>query len=130
MLKACCKCGKIHSRDYNCQPATQTQRRCSQADKFRNTKYWREKAAEIKRRDFQMCRVCLLKLYNTKLQINGEKTSVHHIIPLAEDYSRRLDNDNLITLCSYHHELAEKGVIPRAHLRDIAASPLCFNALK
>lgn len=55
---------------------------------------------------------------------NSRRLSAHHIIPLAEDYDRRLDDDNLITLCSYHHELAERGVIPRPLLLELArASP-------
>jgi hypothetical protein len=48
---------------------------------------------------------------------------VHHIIPLAEDYNKRLDNDNLITLCNYHHKLAEDNQIPREELQEII-SPL------
>lgn len=130
MLKVCCRCGKIHSRDYNCQPVVKVQKRYSQADKFRNTQLWRKKANSIKKRDYQMCRVCLLNLYNTIRQYNSENTSVHHIIPLSEDFGKRLDDDNLITLCRYHHELAENGAIPRSLLREIAASPICFNELK
>ena len=46
---------------------------------------------------------------------------MHHIIPLEEDYNKRLDSDNLITLCRYHHELAEKGEISREELQEIIA---------
>jgi hypothetical protein len=45
---------------------------------------------------------------------------VHHIIPIAEDDSKRLDNDFLITLCEFHHEAAEAGKIPRAELIEMA----------
>jgi hypothetical protein len=48
---------------------------------------------------------------------------VHHIVPLAEDLGRGLDMDNLITVCDYHHRLAEEGEIPRTVLTDIIAIP-------
>ena len=123
MLKACSKCGKVHKRGYICSTAIKPQQtRNTQADKFRNTAIWRKKAENIKKRDFYMCRVCREKQYNTMLQYNTYRLSVHHIVPISEDYDRRLDDDNLITLCAYHHELAENGRIPRAYLRDLAAA--------
>lgn len=122
MLKACGKCGKIHERGYRCAAGTRLSRtRDSPADRFRNTKKWREKSEEIRTRDFHMCRVCREGLYNTRLLFNAERLSVHHIAPLAEDFGRRLDNGNLITLCAYHHELAESGAIPRRVLLGLAA---------
>lgn len=123
MFKACSKCGRIHERGYVCTAGVpKSQKRSSQADKFRNTQDWRRKSEAIKKRDMYLCRVCFMKQYNTVLQYTSRKLSVHHIVPLAEDYSRRLDDDNLITLCAYHHELAESGRIPRAYLRDLAAT--------
>lgn len=100
------------------------QERNSQVDKFRNTSAWRQKSEDIKTRDMHLCRICLTKQYNTVLQYNSRKLSVHHIVPLAEDYDKRLDDDNLITLCSYHHELAEHDRIPRRLLRDLARIPV------
>ena len=44
---------------------------------------------------------------------------VHHAISLEEDFDKRLDNDNLITLCEEHHEQAERGEIPRAVILKI-----------
>ena len=40
--------------------------------------------------------------YDTDFKYNYEGLEVHHIIPLEEDYSRRLDSYNLITLCNMH----------------------------
>ena len=54
--------------------------------------------------------------------IRDRDTSVHHIVPLVEDYEKRLDDDNLITLCSRHHEMAEKGDIDRRELLVSASS--------
>ncbi len=50
--------------------------------------------------------------------------SVHHIVPLAVDYSMRLDDNNLITLCRSHHELAESGIISAAQLLQLIDEPL------
>ena len=46
---------------------------------------------------------------------------MHHIIPIEENYDKRLDENNLITLCRYHHEMAESGEIPREELQEIVA---------
>ncbi len=46
--------------------------------------------------------------------------AVHHIISLEADFDRRLDSYDLISLCSYHHELAENGRISAEILLDIA----------
>jgi hypothetical protein len=40
-------------------------------------------------------------------------------VPVEEDYSKRLDNDNLITLCNFHHKMAEAGQIPRDELKKL-----------
>ena len=48
---------------------------------------------------------------------------VHHIIPISIDYSKRLDSDNLITLCTYHHHQAEKGLIAKEQLLEIMDPP-------
>lgn len=121
MRKVCSKCGKIHERGFVCTAGPSVkQERNSQADRFRNTQMWRRKSESIQARDMHLCRICLIKQFNTKLQHNSRRLSAHHIIPLAEDYDRRLDDDNLITLCSYHHELAERGVIPRPLLLELA----------
>lgn len=49
--------------------------------------------------------------------------SVHHIVPLSEDYERRLDAGNLITLCRFCHAKAEHGGILRARLFELASIP-------
>ena len=93
------------------------------SDKFRNTIAWKRKAEECKTRDRHLCRVCVAGLYNTLTQLNYKNLESHHIIPIAEDYNKRLDNDNIITLCQMHHKMAEKGQIPRKVLQEILASP-------
>ena len=67
-------------------------------------------------RDRMCCRMCL-----KAGQIEYRGLSVHHIIPLAVDFDKRLDDDNLITLCRFHHERAERGQIKAWELLQLAA---------
>jgi 5-methylcytosine-specific restriction endonuclease McrA len=41
---------------------------------------------------------------------------VHHIVSIEKDNDRKLDSDNLITLCSYHHKQAEMNKITEEEL--------------
>ena len=94
-----------------------------QIDRFRKTKQWTEKSIEIRQRDRYLCRVCEANLYHTVNQLNWKNLEVHHIVPLCEDYNKRLDNDNLITLCKYHHTMADSGEIPREELFKLVSNP-------
>ena len=125
-LVTCKYCG-IVERGHGCKnrpKRVQTKNRTS--DKFRNTIAWKRKAEECKVRDRHLCRVCVAGLYNTLTQLNYKNLESHHIVPIAEDYSKRLDNDNIITLCQMHHKMAEHGQIPRKVLQEILASPPGF----
>ena len=62
-----------------------------------------------------------MKAYNTVEEYNSAGLEVHHIVPLEEDESLAYDWANLITLCRYHHELAERGEIPRYVQQRIVA---------
>ena len=119
----CSRCGIVR-RGHKCPYQTYRKRdKDSRADKFRKTKAWTKKSIEIRQRDRYLCRVCEANLYNTINQFNFNKLEVHHIIPIHEDYNKRLDNDNLITLCNYHHKLAEDNSIPRDLLQEIISPP-------
>ncbi|MCR1821990.1 HNH endonuclease [Terrisporobacter sp. DSM 29186] len=91
----------------------------SEADKFRWTRSWQKKRDDIRRRDKHLCQICIRKLYNTINKYNYNNLEVHHIVPIKESYDLRLEDTNLITLCEYHHELAEQGTIPRDELLSI-----------
>ena len=115
MLKACSRCGKIHKPGECTAGIKYTQKiRDSEADKFRNRKIWRRKADEILERDGHCCRVCL-----SAGVINSTDLSVHHIVPIEEDDSKKLDGANLITVCSVHHEMCEAGIISRDVQREL-----------
>ena len=81
---------------------------------------WKRKSLEIRERDKYLCQICMRKLYGTTQQYNNREIEVHHIVPIAEDWDGRLDNDNLISLCGRHHEMAEAGKISQAELKEIA----------
>lgn len=120
MLKSCKYCGRIHDSKYICpNKPIRNKYKKTKEDRFRNTKAWQRKRDQIKDRDKGLCQVCIRKLYNTLKQYNYADIEVHHITPLREDYELRLDDDNLVSVCKYHHELAESGQIPREILRDM-----------
>ncbi|MBQ5332539.1 MAG: HNH endonuclease [Oscillospiraceae bacterium] len=87
-------------------------------DKFRSTIVWQKKRNTIAERDLWLCRICLEQGH-----LNSDSLQVHHITPLADDYSLRLEDSNLITLCPFHHEQAECGQISAEHLRELAGTP-------
>ena len=119
----CSRCG-IVKRGHICPYKTYRKKeKNTEADKFRKSKAWTNKSIEIRQRDRYLCRVCEANLYNTINQFNYNKLEVHHITPVAEEYNKRLNNDNLITLCNYHHKLAEAGEIPREELQNLISPP-------
>lgn len=82
--------------------------------KFRNSAEWKKKSEEIRERDKFLCQICLKKnIFNYK------DLSVHHIQPIAEQPSLRLENSNLITVCERCHQDCECGKIPRAEQQAI-----------
>lgn len=120
----CKYCGIVERGNHICPYKTYRKKeRDSQADKFRKSKRWTDKSIEIRQRDKYLCVICMANRYNTIRQYNFDKLEVHHIVPLAEDYNKRLDNDNLITLCKYHHKLAEDGCISREELQELISPP-------
>lgn len=125
MLKSCTYCGKIHDKKYMCQEKNTAiknrQRKANDIEnKFRWSAEWKKKAEDIKRRDMYLCQACIRNIAGTSELYNPHDLSVHHIIKLRDDYNKRLDDDNLITLCRAHHEAAESGEIPADELRQIA----------
>lgn len=122
MKKACPYCNQFHEINYVCPKRPQRHRdRDTVIVKFRNSKQWQNKRAYIRMRDRNMCRLCAIGYGNKPIAYVSE-VSVHHIVPLSVDFGKRLDDDNLICLCGYHHELAESGKIPAILLKKLAKS--------
>lgn len=119
MLKSCQYCGRIHDSKLICSKKPKKQKQITEIDKFRWTRIWQKKREEIKKRDLHLCQICIRELYNTETKYNTQNLEVHHNIPINEDYNKRLENNNLLTVCYYHHELCESGDIPREEVQRI-----------
>ena len=117
----CKYCGVVE-RGHRCPHKKSRQKSGDRrSDRFRKTKAWTNTSVEIRQRDRFLCQVCLRNLYNTLSFLNYKTVEVHHITPIEEDFNLRLENENLISLCSYHHHMADKGEIPRKVLQDIVS---------
>lgn len=115
----CSHCGVV-PRGHRCPyRKSRTKSGDRQSDRFRSTKLWTAKSIEIRQRDKYLCQICLRNRYNTLSFLSYKTVEVHHITPIVEDYNRRLDNDNLISLCAFHHRMADNGQIPKAELYEI-----------
>lgn len=118
MLKSCRYCGKIHDSKFDCGKKPVRKKAYTKADYFRRTQAWTNKAIQIKRRDNYLCQICIRGLYGPR-KLNHSDLSVHHAVPVIEDWEKRLDGDNLITTCLTHHEMMENGTIPYEAVRNI-----------
>ena len=118
MLKSCSKCGRIHEHNYICKAITRINSG-SLSNKFRNTQAWKKKRKIVFDRDKGLCQLCIRNLYDTYGRIYNNSIEVHHIEPIVEEYELRLDQGNLISLCTYHHKMADRGKIPKQVLKDI-----------
>lgn len=128
MLRSCQYCGRIHERSYVCPQKQQriAERQSSRSKNnkrvydFHRSRAWRDKSEDIKQRDGYCCQICIRGLYDPDRKYETDDLSVHHIIPVSEDWDRRFDDEILLTACRRHHELAEAGKIPRGELLRIA----------
>lgn len=121
MLKSCYYCGRVHPIGYDCpkKPKRIRKEYDTKQVQFRATVSWRKKSKQIQQRDKYLCQACLHEFPGTVHKYNSNNLSVHHIVPLDEDFSRKLDDDNLITLCAGHHKQADMGIIGKNTLFDI-----------
>lgn len=79
--------------------------------KFYQSTAWKKKRAEILKRDNYTCKQCLSEL-EAGHQPSGTLNSnlhVDHVMPIREDYSKRLDSSNLQVLCQYHHNIKTRA---------------------
>ena len=124
MKRSCPYCGRIHERNFVCPKKPVPQKRMKHStdqNKFRSKNAWTKKSVAIRKRDGYLCQICARGLYDPEKLYQTENLEVHHIVPLKNDYNLRLDDENLITLCGKHHEMAEAGLIPAGLLKRIAA---------
>lgn len=139
MKKSCCICGRIHEKGEACpfkpkkaggkrkREDKRYRDRQESAVKFRSSAAWTKKAIEIKKRDGWCCAVCLEGRYPIEEFtdgrggiINFRQLEVHHIVKASESVEKRLDGENLITLCVDHHKMADCGEIKAGYLEELA----------
>ena len=127
----CKYCGIVERGNHRCPYKTCKKKAYdTEADRFRKSKRWTNKSIEVRQRDRYLCRVCEANLYNTVQQFNFNEVEVHHIEKLSDNFDKRLDNDNLITLCRYHHKMADDGKIPKEVLYELLSNPPLPNVSK
>ena len=128
MLKSCPYCSRIHPFGYACprKPVHQRiqggKRKDDGQQEIRSSSRWTKTSLRIRERDKFMCQLCFrgIKTLDGKKAITYDDVSVHHIVPLVEDKSQAFEGLNLLTLCRYHHDMAEEGKVSRAVLVQIA----------
>lgn len=125
MLVSCSYCNGFHKRGVIC-PSRPKENRRTEKDptyvfRFRSSRAWQVKRDEIKTRDKFLCIYC---------KKNGRyvfsRLSVHHIRPIAKAWDLRLENSNLITLCSTCHKMAEDGNIKAVELVELVKNAVAF----
>ena len=126
MLVSCRYCGRIHDRNYVCDNKPKivykNKKERTKEDRLRGLQVWKKKRKLIADRDNHMCQICSRDIFNTygSKYNYDDNIQVHHIVPIVEDETLWLEDDNLICLCRYHHERAEKGQISKEVLKQIA----------
>ena len=113
MYKSCSRCGKIHDINYKCNVGKVY--KGGEERQLRSRYAWALKSKEIKERSNYLCEVCKQEGIYTY-----ENLEVHHITKVSENKDRLLDNTNLICLCQKHHKLADKNIIPKDYLEELA----------
>ncbi|MBN4933742.1 HNH endonuclease [Staphylococcus sp. EG-SA-6] len=75
---------------------------------FYHSKEWRNKRKQVLLRDKYLCQSCLRKGYVNPVK-KGQRFYVHHIIELKDDWKKRLDINNLETVCAECHLESHRG---------------------
>jgi 5-methylcytosine-specific restriction endonuclease McrA len=114
MLRSCTYCSSYHKTTEKCPNKTYRIKEPTKASKFRETWTWRKKSLAIRQLDLFLCLYCKSKSIYT-----FENLEVHHIIPIVKAWDQRLNDENLITLCSQCHTLAELGEISTDNLYQL-----------
>lgn len=68
---------------------------------FYNSKMWKDTRKSIMLRDDGLCQYCLAEGMIHKAEV------IDHFIPIKDDFSKKLDADNLVASCIRHNTLKE-----------------------
>jgi len=115
--KSCSYCGRVHPKEFTCpkKPMRPSRYDKGSSDAGRYTRKFAEKSRDIKERSNWLCAVCLDQGVPTT-----EGLETHHIIKLSVDPDLLLDDSNLVCLCQYHHEIADRGKLDARYLMGLA----------
>lgn len=113
MYVTCCRCGKIHPRNYKCYKKVSY--KMTDERKKRSSYIWKKKAMQIKNDAFGLCEVCKA---NGIYTYNG--LEVHHIVKIKDNSDLFLEDSNLICLCVMHHKQADAGELSMDYLKELA----------
>ena len=119
LLHSCKYCGRVHDERYICNSKPIKRKKADDVVRFRNSAVWHRKRQQIRERDCYLCQICIRELYGTRRKYNYEGLQVHHAVAVNSSEELRLDNSNLITLCSMHHAMCDKGEIPYDEVKQI-----------
>lgn len=123
MLVSCNACGRYHNRGELCplRGPRSGPKEESYITRFRSSRAWQKQREYIRNRDKQLCQLCL---QNGKYTFS--RLQVHHIETIKRAWTKRLDENNLVTLCPACHNLAENGIIKAGELKDIVKNAGAF----
>lgn len=76
---------------------------------FRSSSVWKHKRKEILDRDDHICKICG----------NNKDLQVHHILSISTHPMLRLENTNLITVCTHCHEQIHNGIYNQVYLTNL-----------
>lgn len=91
-----CECRKERYKEYDKRVRYQESNK--KYAEFYNSKAWHKMIIHINKKYNGLCLMCLFKY---KEVIASDV--IHHIEPIKDDYSKRLEEDNLIPLCHSCH---------------------------
>jgi 5-methylcytosine-specific restriction enzyme A len=115
LLVSCSYCGSMHPRKVGCKKKPSRIKEPNLLTRFRSSYQWQKKSKEIQKRDKYLCQYCYI--HN---QYTFDNIEVHHIESLEDNFDKRMDNNNLISLCAFHHKEAEAKKIDASLLTKIA----------
>lgn len=115
MLKACSRCGRVHSYNYDCKHGIRRKYEATDENKLRSLNAWKVKRERIKERSLNLCAIC-----KQRGDFSPKALEVHHITKLREYPDGLLEDDNLICLCVAHHKQADKGEFTKDYLKQLA----------
>lgn len=120
--KLCKKCGAViplgEAYCEKCRPKKQTRNELNiddseemdeRAEAFYNSRQWRKFRQGILARDRYLCVNCATR---GKLSVASD---VHHVVRVKQDWSRRFDPSNCISLCKACHNRADRAGVSLPH---------------